>query len=214
MRERFRVLPTAVLWLQASCVAQAYKRPGSERLKMSVVLASALVAVSVVVGVVVVLVVHLRGQQQLQCACAQALPAAMAFTVRRRSFAKIGCDDQMLGILVAIGGRLAPPRRPPTEPLKGSFMAVSTWLGQVIRGLSGNWGRVRAARVPARETRPERLTVRAGTRRGAARPVVRPGLQDAAQAAAGSPRRRECPPLGLYQCALDPIGKRADQSTA
>ncbi|XP_040064292.1 uncharacterized protein LOC8027870 isoform X1 [Ixodes scapularis] len=60
----------------------AYKRPGSERLKMSVVLASALVAVSVVVGVVVVLVVHLRGQQQLQCACAQALPAAMAFTGR------------------------------------------------------------------------------------------------------------------------------------
>lgn len=55
----------------------AYKRPGSERLKLSVVLASALVAVSVVVGVVVVLVVHLKGQQ---CACAvpSTLPSAQA----------------------------------------------------------------------------------------------------------------------------------------
>lgn len=58
----------------------AYKRPSSEKLKVSMVLAIALVAVSVVVGIVVVLVVHLRAQQQ-QCACA--FPTAAALTGRR-----------------------------------------------------------------------------------------------------------------------------------
>ncbi|XP_064466425.1 uncharacterized protein LOC135377724 [Ornithodoros turicata] len=44
----------------------AYKRPMSDKLKMSVVLASALVAISVVIGIVIVLSVHIRSQN---CAC-------------------------------------------------------------------------------------------------------------------------------------------------
>ncbi|XP_037283191.1 uncharacterized protein LOC119176142 [Rhipicephalus microplus] len=91
----------------------AYQRPGSDRLKVSVVLASALVAISVVVGVVVVLVVHLRAQQQMHCACAP-LPQAAALKGRAGDLSSAASGN--------IVSKLPMPLKLQLDPLAGQML--------------------------------------------------------------------------------------------
>nr|XP_050047171.1 uncharacterized protein LOC126544027 [Dermacentor andersoni] len=90
----------------------AYQRPGSERLKVSVVLASALVAISIVVGVVVVLVVHLRAQQT-HCACAP-LPQAAALKGR--------AGDLSSAASGSVISKLPMPLKLQLDPLAGQLL--------------------------------------------------------------------------------------------
>lgn len=94
---------------------QAYKRPGSDRLKVSVVVASALVAISVVVGVVVVLVVHLRAQQQMQCACGNTAPQAAAFQARAG-------HDLSAAPSASVTSKLPIPLKLQLDPLAGQLL--------------------------------------------------------------------------------------------
>ncbi|KAH6948772.1 hypothetical protein HPB50_026287 [Hyalomma asiaticum] len=91
----------------------AYQRPGSDRLKVSVVIASALVAISVVVGVVVVLVVHLRAQQQMHCACTP-LPQAAALKGR--------AGDLSSAASGSVVSKLPIPLKLQLDPLAGQML--------------------------------------------------------------------------------------------
>ncbi|KAK8788645.1 hypothetical protein V5799_021578 [Amblyomma americanum] len=95
-------------------VTQAYQRPGSERLKVSVVVASALVAISLVVGVVVVLVVHLRAQQQLHCACA---PPPQAAALKTRAGGEL--SSAASGSVIS---KLPMPLKLQLDPLAGQLL--------------------------------------------------------------------------------------------